>query len=87
MCATTSRYVRSEAIARSISSECRHESCAIVPITTLFSGLVAAPARFLLHRQLKPKARGALLIKIGLTLYDTFSRDGGSVPRHRFHAR
>ncbi|MGN6326818.1 FAD-dependent oxidoreductase [Pseudolysinimonas sp.] len=58
-----------------------------IPITTFFSGLLAAPARFLLHRQLKPKARGALLIKIGLTLYDTFSRDGGSVPQHRFHAR
>ena len=58
-----------------------------IPITTLFSGLLAAPLRFLLHRQLKPKARGALLIKIGLTLYDTFSRDGGSVPRHRFHGR
>jgi glycerol-3-phosphate dehydrogenase len=58
-----------------------------IPITTLFSGLLTAPLRFLLHRQLKPKARGALLIKIGLTLYDTFSRDGGSVPRHRFHAR
>jgi len=58
-----------------------------IPITTLFSGLLTAPLRFLLHRQLKPKARGALLIKIGLTLYDTFSRDGGSVPRHRFHGR
>src|SRR5690606_25362611 len=31
--------------------------------------------------------RGALLIKAGLTLYDTFSRDGGSVPRHRFLGR
>jgi glycerol-3-phosphate dehydrogenase len=58
-----------------------------IPITTLFSGILTAPLRFLLHRQLKPKARGALLIKIGLTLYDTFSRDGGSVPRHRFHGR
>jgi glycerol-3-phosphate dehydrogenase len=58
-----------------------------IPITTLFSGILTAPLRFLLHRQLKPKARGALLIKVGLTLYDTFSRDGGSVPRHRFHGR
>ncbi|MES2867621.1 MAG: FAD-dependent oxidoreductase, partial [Actinomycetota bacterium] len=31
--------------------------------------------------------RGAFLIKIGLMLYDTFSRDGGSVPRHRFVGR
>jgi glycerol-3-phosphate dehydrogenase len=58
-----------------------------IPITTLLSGILTAPLRFLLHRQLTPKARGALLIKIGLTLYDTFSRDGGSVPRHRFHGR
>lgn len=58
-----------------------------IPITTLFSGLLTAPLRFLLHRQLRPKARGALLIKIGLSLYDTFSRDGGSLPRHRFLGR
>jgi glycerol-3-phosphate dehydrogenase len=58
-----------------------------IPITSVFSGLLTAPLRFLLHRQLKPKARGALLIKLGLVLYDTFSRGGGSLPRHRFHAR
>jgi glycerol-3-phosphate dehydrogenase len=58
-----------------------------IPITTLFSGLLAAPLRFLTHKQRRPKARGALLIKVGLTIYDLFSRDGGSVPRHRFHGR
>lgn len=55
-----------------------------IPITTVFSGLFAAPLRFLTHTQGKPKARGALLIKVGLTIYDLFSRDGGAVPRHRF---
>jgi glycerol-3-phosphate dehydrogenase len=47
----------------------------------------AAPLRFLTHKQGKPQERGAFLIKIGLMLYDTFSRDGGSVPRHRFLGR
>ncbi|WP_404475725.1 FAD-dependent oxidoreductase [Microbacterium aerolatum] len=58
-----------------------------IPIYSTFSGILAAPLRFLTHRQGKPQERGAFLIKIGLTLYDTFSRDGGNVPRHRFHGR
>jgi glycerol-3-phosphate dehydrogenase len=55
-----------------------------VPIFSTFSGVLAAPLRFLTHRQGKPQERGALLIKLGLSLYDSFSRDGGSVPRHEF---
>lgn len=58
-----------------------------IPIYSTFSGVLAAPLRFLTHKQGKPTERGAFLIKIGLTLYDTFSRDGGSVPRHRFLGR
>ncbi|WP_350347375.1 glycerol-3-phosphate dehydrogenase/oxidase [Agromyces sp. G08B096] len=58
-----------------------------VPIFSTFSGILAAPLRFLTHRQGKPTERGAALIKTGLTIYDSFSRDGGSVPRHRFHGR
>ncbi|GAB3631438.1 glycerol-3-phosphate dehydrogenase/oxidase [Microbacterium shaanxiense] len=58
-----------------------------IPIYSTFSGVFAAPLRFLTHKQGKPQERGAFLIKIGLTLYDTFSRDGGSVPRHRFLGR
>jgi len=58
-----------------------------IPIYSTFSGILAAPLRFLTHKQGRPQERGAFLIKIGLTLYDTFSRDGGSVPRHRFHGR
>ena len=41
----------------------------------------------LTHRSGKPKERGALLIKVGLTIYDSFSRNGGRVPRHEFHGR
>jgi glycerol-3-phosphate dehydrogenase len=58
-----------------------------IPIFSTFSGIVSAPVRLLTHEQGKPKERGALLIKAGLVLYDAFSRDGGSVPRHQFHGR
>ncbi|HEY4268608.1 MAG TPA: glycerol-3-phosphate dehydrogenase/oxidase [Galbitalea sp.] len=58
-----------------------------IPIYSTFSGILSAPLRLLTHRQGKPKERGAALIKIGLVLYDSFSRDGGSVPRHQFHGR
>ncbi|MFU8945551.1 FAD-dependent oxidoreductase [Mycetocola zhadangensis] len=55
-----------------------------VPIFSTLSGIISAPLRFLTHKQGKPQERGALLIKVGLTLYDAFSRDGGTVPRHKF---
>ena len=58
-----------------------------IPIFSSFSGVLSAPRRFITHKQGKPKERGAILIKIGLSLYDSFSRDGGSVPRHQFHGR
>lgn len=58
-----------------------------IPIFSTFSGLLAAPLRFLTHHAGTPRERGAFLIKAGLTLYDSFSRDGGTLPRHEFHAR
>lgn len=58
-----------------------------VPIFSTFSGILSAPLRFLTHRPGKATERGAALIKAGLTVYDAFSRDGGSVPRHRFRGR
>lgn len=58
-----------------------------IPIYSTFSGILSAPLRFLTHKSGKPKERGAFLIKVGLTIYDTFSRDGGTVPRHRFLGR
>jgi glycerol-3-phosphate dehydrogenase len=58
-----------------------------IPIFSTFSGIVSAPLRFLTHKQGKPKERGALLIKLGLLGYDSFSRDGGSVQRHQFAGR
>jgi len=58
-----------------------------IPIFTTFSGIFSAPLRFLTHKQGAPKERGAFLIKVGLTAYDSFSRDGGAVPRHQFRGR
>ncbi|XXN02337.1 glycerol-3-phosphate dehydrogenase/oxidase [Clavibacter nebraskensis] len=55
-----------------------------MPIFSTFSGILNAPLRMLTHKQRSTKERGALLISVGMTLYDSFSRDGGSVPRHRF---
>ncbi len=55
-----------------------------MPIFSTFSGILNAPLRMLTHKQRSPQERGALLISVGMTLYDSFSRDGGSVPRHRF---
>ncbi|CAN5495529.1 glycerol-3-phosphate dehydrogenase/oxidase [soil metagenome] len=58
-----------------------------IPIFKTFSGMLSAPLRFITHTQRSTVERGALLIKIGLVIYDSFSRDGGSVPRHRFLGR
>ncbi|MDL9980245.1 glycerol-3-phosphate dehydrogenase/oxidase [Microbacterium sp. ASV49] len=63
-----------------------------IPIFSTFSGIVGAPLRFLRHGAGKPAERGAILIKIGLVIYDSFSRGGivrptGVVPRHAFHGR
>lgn len=57
-----------------------------VPILTTFRGLIGAPLRFIGLRRGRYE-RGALLIKLGLVIYDTFSRAGGQVPRHRFRGR
>lgn len=58
-----------------------------IPIYSTFSGVLTAPLRFLRHRGGKRRERGALLIKVGLFIYDSFSRNGGRVPAHSFHGR
>jgi len=63
-----------------------------IPIYSTFSGILSAPLRFVRHGAGKPRERGAALIKIGLVIYDSFSRGGGllgkgTVPRHEFHGR
>ncbi|MFT4220514.1 MAG: glycerol-3-phosphate dehydrogenase/oxidase [Microbacterium sp.] len=65
-----------------------------IPVFTTFSGVLSAPLRFLRHRAEHHTERGAALIKIGLVIYDSFSRGSvgagpweGKVPRHEFHGR
>lgn len=58
-----------------------------IPIFSTFSGIIGAPLRFLRHEAVTHTERGAVLIKIGLVIYDSFSRGGGRVPRHEFHGR
>ena len=56
-----------------------------IPIFSTFSGLLSAPLRLITHRSTSTKERGALLIKVGLVLYDLFGRKKGTLPRHEFH--
>ncbi|TLP94898.1 glycerol-3-phosphate dehydrogenase/oxidase [Nesterenkonia salmonea] len=58
-----------------------------IPIFTTFSGVVSGALGFFKRRKAKRTERGAALIKVGLTVYDAFSRRRGSVPRHRFVGR
>lgn len=58
-----------------------------IPLDHTFAGILAAPLRFLTHKQRTPKARGAALVKAGLMIYDTFAGRGAVVPKHRFHGR
>lgn len=58
-----------------------------VPIFTTFSGVMAGARGFFTRRKAKRTERGAALIKVGLTVYDAFSRRRGSVPRHKFVGR
>lgn len=54
-----------------------------IPIFKRFSGLPNAPLKFL-HLLDQPSERGALVIKIGLMLYDAYTGRRRTVPRHRF---
>lgn len=54
-----------------------------IPIFKFWSGLFNAPLKFLGLLD-KPSERGAFIIKIGLMLYDAFTKSQGTVPVHRF---
>jgi glycerol-3-phosphate dehydrogenase len=56
------------------------------PIFKWFSGLLNAPLKFLGMLD-RPSERGALVIKIGMTLYDLYTREQGTVPKHTFLGR
>lgn len=55
-----------------------------VPIRSMFSGLLNGAANFFQIRS-KPAERGALTIKLGLTLYDWVTRHRRALPKHDFH--
>lgn len=56
-----------------------------IPIFSTFSGILSAPLRFLTHKSGKPTERGAVLIKLGLIMYDVFAGLGGrNTPWHKF---
>jgi glycerol-3-phosphate dehydrogenase len=56
------------------------------PTFRWFSGLFNAPLKFsgMLDR---PSERGALVLRIGMMLYDLFTREQGTVPQHSFKGR
>ncbi len=57
-----------------------------IPIFKWFSGLFNSPLKFLglLDR---PAERGAVIIKLGLMMYDAYVRGDSPMPRHRFDNR
>ncbi len=57
-----------------------------IPIFRYFSGLLNAPLKFLNLRN-KPAERGAIVIKLGLMMYDWYTRDHRVTPTHRFYGR
>lgn len=57
-----------------------------IPIFNWFSGILNAPLKFLNLRD-KPSNRGAVVIKLGLTLYDVFTMGQQTLPRHTFTSR
>jgi len=57
-----------------------------IPIFRRFSGITNSVKKFVGLSE-KPSRRGALIIKIGLTLYDLFTRCNQVMPAHKFHKR
>ncbi|WP_170416013.1 glycerol-3-phosphate dehydrogenase/oxidase [Ruegeria atlantica] len=57
----------------------------MIPITSRFSGMLNAAASFVGWKG-KPASRGAVPIKLGLSLYDWVTRTRRVLPRHRFNS-
>ncbi len=57
-----------------------------IPIFKIFSGLLNAPLKFL-NLLDRPSERGALVIKIGLIIYDAFTRGHRVAPKHKLTPR
>ncbi|KQN51864.1 glycerol-3-phosphate dehydrogenase [Serratia sp. Leaf50] len=57
-----------------------------VPIDSWSGGLINAGKRFLRLSE-RPARRGALIIKTGLSMYDLYTRQHGSMPRHQLNSQ
>ena len=57
-----------------------------IPIFCWFSGMLNAPLKFL-NLLNRPGERGAIVIKLGLMLYDSLVRDQRKMPGHEFRLR
>jgi glycerol-3-phosphate dehydrogenase len=57
-----------------------------IPMFKIFSGLMNAPFKFLGWLE-KPSERGAFIIKAGLMMYDAYTGETRTVPKHQFYSR
>ncbi|MCX6058022.1 MAG: glycerol-3-phosphate dehydrogenase/oxidase [Chloroflexi bacterium] len=57
-----------------------------IPMFKYFSGLLNAPLKFLGWLD-KPSERGSVIIKLGLMMYDAYTGQTRTVPRHKFFSR
>jgi glycerol-3-phosphate dehydrogenase len=57
-----------------------------IPIYSWFSGFLNAPLKFLNLRD-KPSERGGIIIKLGLMMYDGFTRGQQGLPTHKLIGR
>lgn len=63
-----------------------HPLATTIPIFKWFSGVLNAPLKFLGVLD-KPSERGALIIKLGLMMYDAYTGGTDTVPPHQFESR
>jgi len=58
-----------------------------IPLFSTFSGTISSVRRFLHLGGTRPARRGALMVKMGLSFYDLFTRKHRLMPRHKFTSR
>ncbi len=58
----------------------------VIPVFDYFSGVGSALSKFFGLSQ-KPGRRGAMIVKLGLSLYDFFTRKDRVLPSHGFHGK
>lgn len=58
----------------------------VVPVYSWLKGLLSAPTKFLRGKG-RPTQRGAVVVMIGLTFYDMFTRASREVPKRSFASR